>query len=59
MDWMHGFSLQPANINIQVLPKYEHVLTLTPNKAGDYSLFCNEYCGIMHHTMITKIYVVD
>ena len=25
MDYNHGFSLQPANINIQIVPGYEHV----------------------------------
>lgn len=59
LDWQHGFSLQPANINIQVLPRYEHVVYVTPNKAGEYSVICNEYCGIMHHTMISKIHVVE
>lgn len=59
MDWQHGFSLQPANINIQVLPDYEHVVSFTPNKTGEYSVICNEYCGIGHHLMIGKIYVVD
>ena len=59
MDWQHGFSLQPANINIQVVPDYEHVVKFTPNKSGEYSVICNEYCGIGHHLMIGKIYVVD
>ena len=27
MDWQHGFSLQPVNINTQILPGYEMVLT--------------------------------
>jgi cytochrome c oxidase subunit 2 len=35
LDWQHGFSLQPANINIQILPKYEHVVSFTPNKSGE------------------------
>jgi cytochrome c oxidase subunit 2 len=59
LDWQHGFSLQPANINIQVMPNYEHVFTLTPNASGEYSLICNEYCGIGHHLMIGKLLVVD
>ncbi len=58
MDWQHGFSLQPTNLNIQVLPGYEHVMTVTPNKTGEYSVICNEYCGINHHNMVGKIYVV-
>ena len=57
LDYNHGFSLQPANINIQVVPGYEHVVTITPNQAGTYSVVCNEYCGIGHHTMVGRIYV--
>ena len=59
IDWNHGFSLQPANLNIKVLPGYEHVLTITPNATGEYSVICNEYCGINHHNMVGKIYVVE
>jgi cytochrome c oxidase subunit 2 len=58
MDWLHGFSLQPENINIQVHPNYEHVLTVTPTAPGTYSIVCNEYCGINHHTMVSRLYVV-
>jgi cytochrome c oxidase subunit 2 len=57
MDWLHGFSLQPENINIEVHPGYDHVLTVTPTSKGTYSIFCNEYCGINHHTMASKLYV--
>lgn len=59
MDWQHGFSLQPMNINLQVMPGYEMVVTITPDKAGEYTIVCNEYCGIGHHTMVGRIYVVD
>jgi len=57
MDYQHGFSLQPENINVQVLPGYEHVVTITPNRAGNYAIVCNEYCGIGHHKMVSKLYV--
>jgi len=57
LDYNHGFSLQPANINIQVVPGYEHVVTVTPNQSGTYSVVCNEYCGIGHHQMVGRIYV--
>ncbi len=59
MDWQHGFSLQPTNINIQVHPDYELVLTLTPNEAGEFFVVCNEFCGVGHHTMVGKIRVID
>ena len=58
MDWLHGFSLQPENINIEVHPNYEHVVTLTPTKAGTYGIICNEYCGINHSAMSSRLYVV-
>jgi cytochrome c oxidase subunit 2 len=59
MDWQHGFSLQPTNINVQVHPNYDLVITITPNEAGTFSVVCNEYCGIGHHQMLGRIYVVE
>jgi cytochrome c oxidase subunit 2 len=59
MDWQHGFSLQPVNINMQVVPGYEMVLTVTPDQSGEFTVVCNEYCGIGHHLMLGKIYVKE
>ncbi|MCC7548334.1 MAG: cytochrome c oxidase subunit II [Burkholderiales bacterium] len=57
MDYQHGFSLQPENINLQVVPDYEMVVTITPNKTGSFAIVCNEYCGIGHHQMVSRMYV--
>ena len=59
IDWQHGFSLQPTNINIQVHPGLEHVFTLTPTETGEFGIICNEFCGVGHHLMTGKIIVVD
>ena len=59
MDWQHGFSLQPTNINLQIVPGYEMVLEVTPDTSGEFGVVCNEYCGIGHHTMVGKIYVTE
>ncbi|MDM8567268.1 hypothetical protein QUF74_16665 [Candidatus Halobeggiatoa sp. HSG11] len=59
LDWQHGFSLQPININLQIVPEYEMVTTITPDTTGEFTIVCNEYCGILHHTMIGKIYVTE
>lgn len=59
LDFQHGFSLQPENLNFQVLPGYIYVITLTPDKAGEYQIVCNEYCGIGHNLMIGKIIVTE
>jgi len=60
-DVQHGFSLvmPPHSINVQVLPGYVTVLTLTPEKAGEFPLICNEYCGLGHHVMIGRIVVKE
>ncbi|MBF0134648.1 MAG: hypothetical protein H7833_18025 [Magnetococcus sp. DMHC-1] len=59
LDWQHGFSLQPVNMNLQILPGYETVITLTPTQTGEFGVVCNEFCGIGHHAMLGKIYVKD
>lgn len=56
-DLQHGFSLQPMNMNFQVMPGYDHVLTLTPTSSGEFTIVCNEFCGMGHHLMIGKIIV--
>lgn len=56
-DLQHGFSLQPVNMNFQILPGYDHVLTVTPTRKGDYQVVCNEFCGIGHHLMTGRIIV--
>lgn len=57
LDYQHGFSLQPENINLSVHPDYEMVLTVTPTSSGEFSVVCNEFCGIGHHNMVGKIFV--
>ncbi|MBF0276293.1 MAG: cytochrome C oxidase subunit II [SAR324 cluster bacterium] len=57
MDYQHGFSLQPQNINFQILAGYDLVVTLVPRESGEFYVICNEYCAIGHHTMIGKIIV--
>ena len=58
-DVMHGFSLQPVNMNFQIYPGYDYVLKFKPTEAGEYKIICNEFCGIGHHTMIGKIVVLE
>lgn len=58
-DWQHGFSLQPVNLNIQVHPGLEHVITITPTETGVFSVVCNEFCGAGHHQMTGRIRVVE
>jgi cytochrome c oxidase subunit 2 len=57
VDLQHGFSLLPLNMSFQVVPGFDHVLTIQPTRAGEYTVICNEFCGIGHHQMVGKILV--
>lgn len=57
LDFQHGFSLQPMNMNFQIVPGYDHVLTLKPKSPGVYPIVCNEFCGVGHQNMVGKIIV--
>ncbi|MBK8541523.1 MAG: cytochrome C oxidase subunit II [Ardenticatenia bacterium] len=57
VDVQHGFSVQPDNFNLQVVPGYVTAVTLTPKEAGTYQIVCNEYCGPGHHLMLGRIEV--
>lgn len=58
-DVLHGFSIQPTNLNFQIVPTYDYVLTLTPTESGEFTIVCNEYCGLGHHAMVGKILVTE
>lgn len=58
-DVNHGFSLYPVNLNFQVIPGYDYGLRVVPNRAGDFRIICNEFCGIGHHLMVGKVLVED
>lgn len=57
-DVQHGLSLQPTNLNFQVLPGYLYVIRITPDETGEFPIICNEFCGLGHHLM-TGLIVVD
>lgn len=59
IDYQHGMSIQPLNLNFQVLPGYIYVVHLTPTTTGEFPIICNEYCGLGHHTMSGRIIVTD
>lgn len=59
VDVNHGFNLYPFNVNFQVVPGYDYGLRIVPTEAGDYSVVCNEFCGINHHIMVGKVIVTE
>lgn len=56
-DVQHGFQVEKTNINVQVIPGEVAKVSYTFKKPGEYKVICNEYCGIGHANMISKIVV--
>jgi len=57
-DVIHGFEVAGTNINMMLEPGYVSEYTTTFDKAGEYLIVCNEYCGAGHQLMSSKIEVI-
>lgn len=58
-DVQHGFQIEKTNINVQVIPGEVAMVTHTFKQAGTYKLICNEYCGLGHSGMISRVLVEE
>ncbi len=58
-DVIHGFEVVRTNANTMVVPGYVSQFTTTFDRAGEYLVVCNEYCGLGHHMMYAKLIVED
>jgi len=56
-DVLHGYSVDGTNINVTSVPGQVASFTTTFRHAGTYNTVCNEYCGIGHHNMVTRMIV--
>ncbi|MEZ0335631.1 MAG: cytochrome C oxidase subunit II [Gemmatimonadales bacterium] len=56
-DVIHGLEIVRTNGQAMVVPGYVSQFT-TQFAAGEYLVACNEYCGVGHHTMASRLKVV-
>ncbi len=56
-DVMHGFEVVGTNANAMVIPGYVSEFSMTFARPGEYTIACNEYCGLFHHNMVGKLVV--
>ncbi len=54
-DVIHSFYVPAFRVKQDVLPGYYTTLWFEAHKAGEYHLFCAEYCGTEHSSMIGRI----
>jgi cytochrome c oxidase subunit 2 len=57
-DVIHSFYVPAFRVKQDVLPGYYSSMWFEPTQAGQYHLFCAEYCGTEHSKMIGTITVM-
>jgi cytochrome c oxidase subunit 2 len=57
-DVIHGFLLPDTNVNTMVVPGFVAEVRTSFARPGLYRMACNEFCGLGHHGMWTRVVVV-
>jgi len=57
-DVIHSFYVPDYRVNQDILPGRYTYLWFTPDKTGEFVVFCNQYCGVGHSEMLAKIIVM-
>lgn len=58
-DVLHGTHIPMTNMSTMVVPGYVSTVTTRFPKPGEYPMVCNEYCGMGHDHMWSKVTVVS
>ncbi|RMF65913.1 MAG: cytochrome c oxidase subunit II [Calditrichaeota bacterium] len=58
-DVIHSFYIPAFRVKKDVVPGRYTTMWFKATKAGEYHLFCAEYCGTKHSQMIGKVVVMD
>jgi cytochrome c oxidase subunit 2 len=57
-DVIHGVHAPKTNMSTMVVPGYVSEVNTVFPQPGEYSMLCNEYCGLGHHYMWGRLIVV-
>ena len=58
-DVVHGFQVAGTNVNMMVEPGHVSRLETVMKNVGEFTVVCNEYCGIGHHQMFATVEVYE
>ncbi len=58
-DVIHSFFVPAFRIHMDVLPERFTSVCFEPTKAGTYHLFCSQYCGTGHSTMVGEVVALE
>lgn len=58
-DVIHSFFVPAFRVHMDVLPGRYTSVWFTPTRAGQYHLFCSQYCGTNHAGMVGTVTVME
>ncbi|MGD9095985.1 MAG: hypothetical protein PVJ58_08765 [Chromatiales bacterium] len=58
-DVLHGVHVPYTNAASMIVPGYVSEFTTTFPKTGKFSFLCNEYCGLGHDSMWSRLIVAE
>lgn len=58
-DVIHGFYIPAFRVKQDAMPGSKNTVWFTADEAGEFDLFCTQYCGLGHSKMITKAEVME
>ncbi len=58
-DVIHSFFVPEFRVHMDVLPERYTTTWFQPTRAGEYHLFCSQYCGTNHAGMIGTVIVME
>lgn len=59
LDVLHGAHIPMTNMSTMIVPGHVSEVTTIFPKPGEYPLLCNEYCGMGHDHMWSKVTVLS
>ncbi len=57
-DVLHSFYVPAFRVKKDAVPGTRHELWFTPDEVGDFDIFCAEYCGTGHSSMLSMVKVL-
>lgn len=58
-DWLHSFHVPQLSLKQDAFPHQYNTISTVAYEKGSYQLYCAEYCGVGHSTMLGQVDVVS
>ncbi len=58
-DVIHSYYIPAFRVKMDAVPGRTTTMWFEPSRAGEYHLFCAEYCGMSHSKMVGRVVVME